>query len=716
MRQTIRQDFWQIKILTKQNLFFLVLKFFAIIYAINKLKITIEFLIDLFCYHERKIFNMLNKNFVKTNHKVVSLAAVALTLMSTGAGLANAPLVHADSEVDVTKKTTDISTKQQLQTLVKFAQSSVIQDKVKKADNANYTQALKSAVADANKVLDEKAPTPQEIAATGANVNRALDNVDKYVKRNLNSLVRQGKSKLATMQDGQQKDDLKKALDAADDTNQNRAASLVNINEAYTATNNALTQAGFKVDDNGNSSNKDSNSSSNGSSSNSSSNDANNNDGNDGIDPGKGRNDSDNNPDKPDYSKDNSNSSNDKSDKGDINVSENSNYATLQNLIKQAESGETKTEIAMSNNDTYKSNITSQLDDAVKSAKALTKDSKDADITKASDKLVRLLDEVKQTMKEPLQALVNQAVLLERTHNYSDLDEVSKASFNDLVQTANNLLQNPQAQSGDILLMDTRLQQAIDQLADHATNKSLKAMIEAVTAFENTPGYAKLSSEQRSLFEQSLNSAKQVADNSNASQADIDKATTALLNNFDSILSNDIIQRDDALAKANKKLANYAKNQVNSVRSGAKKTNRSKSTASRYNDGSGYRDNSDPNDRTSDNGGAYNDGISSRGRGKNGSDSSKNGDGSNGSGSSDNSGDSNDGSNSSDNSGNSRDANTTPASSQKHGVLPQTGHYIMAHAKAIIGMLTGLLAIGGGALYVNNRKKTEDEEDGKSNK
>lgn len=652
---------------------------------------------------------MLNKNFVKTNHKVVSLAAVALTLMSTGAGLANAPLVHADSEVDVTKKTTDISTKQQLQTLVKFAQSSVIQDKVKKADNANYTQALKSAVADANKVLDEKAPTPQEIAATGANVNRALDNVDKYVKRNLNSLVRQGKSKLATMQDGQQKDDLKKALDAADDTNQNRAASLVNINEAYTATNNALTQAGFKVDDNGNSSNKDSNSSSNGSSSNSSSNNANNNDGNDGIDPGKGRNDSDNNPDKPDYSKDNSGSSNDKSDKGDINVSENSDYATLQNLIKQAESGETKTEIAMSNNDTYKSNITSQLNDAVKSAKALTKNSKDDDITKASDKLVKLLDEVKQTMKEPLQALVKQAVLLERTHNYSDLDEVSKASFNDLVQTANNLLQNPQAQSGDILLMDTRLQQAIDQLADHATNKSLKAMIDAVTAFENTPGYAKLSSEQRSLFEQSLNSAKQVADNSNASQADIDKATTALLNNFDSILSNDITQRDDALAKANKKLASYAKEQVNSVKSGAKKTNRSKSTASRYNDGSGYRDNSDPNDRTSDNGGAYNDGISSRGKGKNGSDSSKNSDGSNGSGSSDNSGDSNDGSNSS-------DANTTPTSSQKHGVLPQTGHYIMAHAKAIIGMLTGLLAIGGGALYVNNRKKTEDEEDGKSNK
>lgn len=652
---------------------------------------------------------MLNKNFVKTNHKVVSLAAVALTLMSTGAGLANAPLVHADSEVDVTKKTTDISTKDQLQTLVKFAQSSVIQDKVKKADNANYTQALKSAVADANKVLDEKAPTPQEIAATGANVNRALDNVDKYVKRNLNSLVRQGKSKLATMQDGQQKDDLKKALDAADDTNQNRTASLVNINEAYTATNNALTQAGFKVDDNGNSSNKDSNSSSNGSSSNSSSNDANNNDGNDGIDPGKGRNDSDNNPDKPDYSKDDSNSSNDKSDKGDINVSENSNYATLQNLIKQAESGETKTEIAMSNNDTYKSNITSQLNDAVKSAKALTKNSKDDDINKASDKLVRLLDEVKQTMKEPLQALVKQAVLLERTHNYSDLDEVSKASFNDLVQTANNLLQNPQAQSGDILLMDTRLQQAIDQLADHATNKSLKAMIEAVAAFENTPGYAKLSSEQKSLLEQSLNSAKQVADNSNASQADIDKATTALLNNFDSILSNDITQRDDALAKANKKLASYAKKQVNSVKSGAKTTNRSKSTASRYNDGSGYRDNSDPNDRTSDNGGAYNDGISSRGKGKNGSDSSKNGDGSNSSGSSDNSGDSNDGSNSS-------DANTTPASSQKHGVLPQTGHYIMAHAKAIIGMLTGLLVIGGGALYVNNRKKTEDEEDGKSNK
>lgn len=652
---------------------------------------------------------MLNKNFVKTNHKVVSLAAVALTLMSTGAGLANAPLVHADSEVDVTKKTTDISTKQQLQTLVKFAQSSVIQDKVKKADNANYTQALKSAVADANKVLDEKAPTPKEIAATGANVNRALDNVDKYVKRNLNSLVRQGKSKLATMQDGQQKDDLKKALDAADDTNQNRAASLVNINEAYTATNNALTQAGFKVDNNGNSSNKDSNSSSNGSSSDSSSNHDNDNGENDGIDPGKGRNDSDNNPDKPDYSKDNSGSSNDKSDKGDINVSENSNYATLQNLIKQAESGETKTEIAMSNNDTYKSNITSQLDDAVKSAKALTKNSKDADITKASDKLVRLLDEVKQTMKEPLQALVKQAVLLERTHNYSDLDEVSKASFNDLVQTANNLLQNPQAQSGDILLMDTRLQQAIDQLADHATNKSLKAMIDAVTAFENTPGYAKLSSEQRSLFGQSLNSAKQVADNSNASQADIDRATTALLNNFDSILSNDITQRDDALAKANKKLASYAKEQVNSVRSGAKRTNRSKSTASRYNDGSGYRDNSDPHDRTSDNGGAYNDGISSRGKGKNGSDSSKNSDGSNGSGSSDNSGDSNDGSNSS-------DANTTPASSQKHGVLPQTGHYIMAHAKAIIGMLTGLLAIGGGALYVNNRKKTEDEEDGKSNK
>lgn len=652
---------------------------------------------------------MLNKNFVKTNHKVVSLAAVALTLMSTGAGLANAPLVQADSEVDVTKKTTDISTKQQLQTLVKFAQSSVIQDKVKKADNANYTQALKSAVADANKVLDEKAPTPKEIAATGANVNRALDNVDKYVKRNLNSLVRQGKSKLATMQDGQQKDDLKKALDAADDTNQNRAASLVNINEAYTATNNALTQAGFKVDNNGNSSNKDSNSSSNSSSSNSSSNHDNDNGGNDGIDPGKGRNDSDNNPDKPDYSKDNSGSSNDKSDKGDINVSENSNYATLQNLIKQAESGETKTEIAMSNNDTYKSNITSQLNDAVKSAKALTKNSKDADITKASDKLVRLLDEVKQTMKEPLQALVKQAVLLERTHNYSDLDEVSKASFNDLVQTANNLLQNPQAQSGDILLMDTRLQQAIDQLADHATNKSLKAMIDAVTAFENTPGYAKLSSEQRSLFGQSLNSAKQVADNSNASQADIDRATTALLNNFDSILSNDITQRDDALAKANKKLASYAKEQVNSVRSGAKRTNRSKSTASRYNDGSGYRDNSDPHDRTSDNGGAYNDGISSRGKGKNDSDSSKNGDGSNGSGSSDNSGDSNDGSNSS-------DANTTQASSQKHGVLPQTGHYIMAHAKAIIGMLTGLLAIGGGALYVNNRKKTEDEEDDKSNK
>lgn len=652
---------------------------------------------------------MLNKNFVKTNHKVVSLAAVALTLMSTGAGLANAPLVHADSEVDVTKKTTDISTKEQLQTLVKFAQSSVIQDKVKKADNANYTQALKSAVADANKVLDEKAPTPQEIAATGANVNRALDNVDKYVKRNLNSLVRQGKSKLATMQDGQQKDDLKKALDAADDTNQNRAASLVNINEAYAATNNALTQAGFKVDDNGSSSNKDSNSSSNSSSLNSSSNDDNNNGGNDGIDPGKGRNDSDNNPDKPDYSKDDSSSSNGKSDKGDIDVSENSNYATLQNLIKQAESGETKTEIAMSNNDTYKSNITSQLNDAVKSAKSLTKNSKDDDITKASDKLVRLLDEVKQTMKEPLQALVKQAVLLERTHNYSDLDEVSKASFNDLVQTANNLLQNPQAQSGDILLMDTRLQQAIDQLADHATNKSLKAMIDAVTAFENTPGYAKLSSEQKSLFEQSLNSAKQVADNSNASQADIDRATTALLNNFDSILSNDITQRDDALAKANKKLASYAKEQVNSVRSGAKKTNRSKSTASRYNDGSGYRDNSDPHDRTSDNGGAYNDGISSRGKGKNGSDSSKNGDGSNGSGSSDNSGDSNDGSNSS-------DANTTPASSQKHGVLPQTGHYIMAHAKAIIGMLTGLLAIGGGALYVNNRKKTEDEEDGKSNK
>lgn len=652
---------------------------------------------------------MLNKNFVKTNHKVVSLAAVALTLMSTGAGLANAPLVQADSEVDVTKKTTDISTKQQLQTLVKFAQSSVIQDKVKKADNANYTQALKSAVADANKVLDEKAPTPKEIAATGANVNRALDNVDKYVKRNLNSLVRQGKSKLATMQDGQQKDDLKKALDAADDTNQNRAASLVNINEAYTATNNALTQAGFKVDNNGNSSNKDSNSSSNSSSSNSSSNHDNDNGGNDGIDPGKGRNDSDNNPDKPDYSKDNSGSSNDKSDKGDINVSENSNYATLQNLIKQAESGETKTEIAMSNNDTYKSNITSQLNDAVKSAKALTKNSKDTDITKASDKLVRLLDEVKQTMKEPLQALVKQAVLLERTHNYSDLDEVSKASFNDLVQTANNLLQNPQAQSGDILLMDTRLQQAIDQLADHATNKSLKAMIDAVTAFENTPGYAKLSSEQRSLFGQSLNSAKQVADNSNASQADIDRATTALLNNFDSILSNDITQRDDALAKANKKLASYAKEQVNSVRSGAKRTNRSKSTASRYNDGSGYRDNSDPHDRTSDNGGAYNDGISSRGKGKNDSDSSKNGDGSNGSGSSDNSGDSNDGSNSS-------DANTTPASSQKHGVLPQTGHYIMAHAKAIIGMLTGLLAIGGGALYVNNRKKTEDEEDDKSNK
>lgn len=668
---------------------------------------------------------------------LLTLASVGLTPITNSVNVVMADTTSNSSKDDSKVSATDMSQSNVLR-MVQIGQTKNFRDKAEKYGTSQQKSAFKQALDAADKAANAKTPSTDELRSTGMALYRSMTGIDNAAKLNLVKLNDKANKAVSGMDDDQNHDDLDRAINNVNLVLSNLSASLDNIQGAERALTNSMVAAGImKAPDNSNSnsSNNNNNSSSDNDNSSSDTNiskkdqdtiknggdytgnfvkgdptegegDAHGNDVQDSSltgDPTKNNSHTNNSGTKSDSNSnsgnsnngdsnksDNSNSSDNKSNNKSDNKSDNKSSSsssspedndldyideqTLKDTIHQAEMPEMQMLSSMAGTDDRKALATA----IIAANKAVGADK--LTMTIANTNLKRAMQFIKNDAKKALNDQVQQMTAISKTPAFNKLDQKVQSAFNDALMKASTVNADPEATYADILNATKDSSVVLQDIYSKADKTDLNATIEQIGNLKDSNTWNSIPRKSKSMLNRALAKAEDVSANAGATQDNVDEATKDLRSAEIQALSDAISTMKDTIK--NGKTAKESTGRV--VRTAAS----SGKSGSSDNSGSGSSDNSD-----SSNGGKR---------------SSKGSSGSNGSSSS--SDDS--GSGSSDNSGSGDSSQSAQPKSQSAKALPQTGRYIMRHAKAIMaGLAAGMAGLAGYAVYDKKRDKKADKKE-----
>ena len=645
-----------------------------------------------------KLFKERNLSFMKrmkvNKHTMVTAATALLTLASIGASPATIYAASDNSsEIVSVKSEPDSYTKDSLTKLISVVQSKAFQDKVANEKNESDANALKQALSAAQDAIKDNSSA--EMTSTGRNLHRIAVKIDRVNKKQLGNLLEIGRSHKSDTT-------VSKPYQNAQNVNDNLGADLSLIRDAASSLITGLNQDGVAVevkkdaktdandakDSSSSSSAKDS--SSNGDSSSSAS--QNNDSTSTKTDDSKG-------------TSQNSEKGNDSGvmygDTGRKNLTDPTsslikspitpNYKNqLDQNVHTAESQDMQRKATLASKDTQE-----DLDMAIKDGKAMV-DSKDSKLQdQANATLLKAMNRVDNEAKEPLKLLDAEMRTFSKSNGFKKLDNTVQQDYNNTMQKIETVLSDANATYGDIIAAETAGNNTLDATLTSSDKTLLRSEIDEADALATGDLAKKAAKNNLSSLTTQVALARQVLNDKNASQSNVDQAAQALRNaemQFLTTLANSEAGKDTSMESTNqmkKTNANAAK-KAKTGKSGKYTSNSSNGNTGENNNGSTGSDSSRGKDDDTMYGGT--------GRSNKAKDSNDNHDGSSRNGDSTTAGDT---------------PNSTP-SSHSRGVLPQTGHFIIQHAKAIMATIVVAMAGLVGFWYKNNKDK--DDKDKLNNK
>lgn len=700
-----------------------------------------------------KLFKERNLSFMKhmkvNKHTMVTAATALLTLASIGASPATIYAASDNSsEIVSVKSEPDSYTKDSLTKLISVVQSKAFQDKVANEKNESDANALKQALSAAQNAI--KDDSSAEMTNTGRNLHRIAVKIDRVNKKQLGNLLEIGRSHKSDTT-------VSKPYQNAQNVNDNLGADLSLIRDAASSLITGLNQDGVAVEVK-----KDAKADANDSkdsSSSSSSEDASSN----GDSSSSASQSSDSTSTKTDSSKGTSQNSEKGSDSGVMYGSTGRKNLTdpTSSLIKSpitpsyknqldqnvhtAESQDMQRKTTLASKDTQE-----DLDMAIKDGKAMvnSKDSKLQDQANAT--LLKAMNRVDNEAKEPLKLLDGEMKIFSESNGFKKLDDTVQQDYNNTMQKIETVLSDANATYGDIIAAETAGHNTLNATLTSSDKTLLRSAIDEADALATGDLAKKAAKNNLSSLTTQVALARQVLSDKNASQGNVDQAAQALRNaemQFLTTLANSEAGKD--------RNTDSMKNQVTSLNSNnstSKKTSRSSALqelgnsirkAKSIKNSNAYKHADtgtqvaftsalneaelvygDPGDYTVSQiekttqalnrvinilGGKETNSNSTNSNNSRGEDDDTMYGGTGRSNSND--------SNGSSRNGDSTTAGDTPnstSSNRSRGVLPQTGHFIIQHAKAIMATIAVAMAGLVGFWYKNNKDK--DNEDKINNK
>ena len=700
-----------------------------------------------------KLFKERNLSFMKhmkvNKHTMVTAATALLTLASIGASPATIYAASDNSsEIVSVKSEPDSYTKDSLTKLISVVQSKAFQDKVANEKNESDANALKQALSAAQNAI--KDDSSAEMTNTGRNLHRIAVKIDRVNKKQLGNLLEIGRSHKSDTT-------VSKPYQNAQNVNDNLGADLSLIRDAASSLITGLNQDGVAVEVK-----KDAKADANDSkdsSSSSSSEDASSN----GDSSSSASQSSDSTSTKTDSSKGTSQNSEKGSDSGVMYGSTGRKNLTdpTSSLIKSpitpsyknqldqnvhtAESQDMQRKTTLASKDTQE-----DLDMAIKDGKAMvnSKDSKLQDQANAT--LLKAMNRVDNEAKEPLKLLDGEMKIFSESNGFKKLDDTVQQDYNNTMQKIETVLSDANATYGDIIAAETAGHNTLNATLTSSDKTLLRSAIDEADALATGDLAKKAAKNNLSSLTTQVALARQVLSDKNASQGNVDQAAQALRNaemQFLTTLANSEAGKD--------RNTDSMKNQVTSLNSNnstSKKTSRSSALqelgnsirkAKSIKNSNAYKHADtgtqvaftsalneaelvygDPGDYTVSQiekttqalnrvinilGGKETNSNSTNSNNSRGEDDDTMYGGTGRSNSND--------SNGSSRNGDSTTAGDTPSSTsstRSRGVLPQTGHFIIQHAKAIMATIAVAMAGLVGFWYKNNKDK--DNEDKINNK
>ena len=689
------------------------------------------------------------KHMKVNKHTMVTAATALLTLASIGASPATIYAASDNSsEIVSVKSEPDSYTKDSLTKLISVVQSKAFQDKVANEKNESDANALKQALSAAQNAI--KDDSSAEMTNTGRNLHRIAVKIDRVNKKQLGNLLEIGRSHKSDTT-------VSKPYQNAQNVNDNLGADLSLIRDAASSLITGLNQDGVAVEVK-----KDAKADANDSkdsSSSSSSEDASSN----GDSSSSASQSSDSTSTKTDSSKGTSQNSEKGNDSGVMyggtgrkNLTDPTSSLIkspitpsyknqLDQNIHTAESQDMQRKTTLASKDTQE-----DLDMAIKDGKAMvnSKDSKLQDQANAT--LLKAMNRVDNEAKEPLKLLDGEMKIFSESNGFKKLDDTVQQDYNNTMQKIETVLSDANATYGDIIAAETAGHNTLNATLTSSDKTLLRSAIDEADALATGDLAKKAAKNNLSSLTTQVALARQVLSDKNASQGNVDQAAQALRNaemQFLTTLANSEAGKD--------RNTDSMKNQVTSLNSNnstSKKTSRSSALqelgnsirkAKSIKNSNAYKHADtgtqvaftsalneaelvygDPGDYTVSQiekttqalnrvinilGGKETNSNSTNSNNSRGEDDDTMYGGTGRSNSND--------SNGSSRNGDSTTAGDTPnstSSNRSRGVLPQTGHFIIQHAKAIMATIAVAMAGLVGFWYKNNKDK--DNEDKINNK
>ena len=694
-----------------------------------------------------KLFKERNLSFMKhmkvNKHTMVTAATALLTLASIGASPATIYAASDNSsEIVSVKSEPDSYTKDSLTKLISVVQSKAFQDKVTNEKNESDANALKQALSAAQNAIKDNSSA--EMTNTGRNLHRIAVKIDRVNKKQLGNLLEIGRSHKSDTT-------VSKPYQNAQNVNDNLGADLSLIRDAASSLITGLNQDGVAVevkkdaktdtndskDSSSSSSAEDSSSNSNSSSSASQS--------------------SDSTSTKTDDSKGTSQNSEKGNDSGVMyggtgrkNLTDPTsslikspitpNYKNqLDQNVHTAESQDMQRKATLASKDTQE-----DLDMAIKDGKAMvnSKDSKLQDQANAT--LLKAMNRVDNEAKGPLKLLDAEMRTFSKSNGFKKLDDTVQQDYNNTMQKIDTVLSDANATYGDIIAAETAGNNTLNATLTSSDKTLLRSAIDEADALATGDLAKKAAKNNLSSLTTQVALARQVLNDKNASQSNVDQASQALRsaetqflttlanseagkdrntdsmkNQVTSLNSNNSISKRTSRSSALQELGNAIRKAKSMKNSNAYKhadTGTQVAFTSALNEAELVYGN--PGDytiaqirKTTQ---ALNRVINILGgKGTNSNPTSSN----NSRGEDDDTMYGGTGRNNSTDDGSSRNGDSTTAgdtpnstpSNHSRGVLPQTGHFIIQHAKAIMATIAVAMAGLVGFWYKNNKDKDNEE-------
>lgn len=655
-----------------------------------------------------KLFKERNLSLMKhmrvNKHNMVTAATALLTLASIGASPATiyAASGNTGSEIVSVKSEPDSYTKDSLTKLISIVQSKAFQDKVANEKNESDANALKQALSAAQDAIKDNSSA--EMTNTGRNLHRIAVKIDRVNKKQLGDLLEIGRSHKSDTT-------VSKPYQNAQNVNDNLGADLSLIRDAASSLITGLSQDGVivevkkdtKTDPNNSKNDSDSGSTASSGSTGSSSSSTSSSSSSTGSS-------SDSASAKADSSKSssslNSGKGNDSgvmyggtgrenltSPSGDLIKSPiTPDYKNqLDQNVQLAEGQDMQRKTTLASKDTQE-----DLDMAIKEGKAMI-DSKDSKLQEqANATLLKAMNRVNSEAKEPLKLLDGEMKTFSESNGFKKLDDTVQQDYNNTMQKIETVLSNANATYGDIIAAEAEGNNTLKATLTSSDKTSLRSAIDEANALATSDLAKKATKNSLSSLTTQIALARQVLNDKNASQNNVDQAAQALRSaetQFLTTLANSEIGKDTSMESTS---------QMRKANANAAKTGKSGKYASGSSDDSaGDGSSSDSNDSTDSN----------KSRGK-GDDTMYGGTGRNNKAKDNN--DNNDGSSRDGDSTTAGDTPNSTSNNHSRGALPQTGRFIIQHAKAIMATIAVVMAGLVGFWYKNNKDK--DNENKATNK